>query len=75
MAEPRRWASVLLRWVTKIAPPPSREWAEAMLRELDFVEGEWAAFFWALGCAWVVAQYAAMDWVTQRAKNRGMDFP
>jgi hypothetical protein len=25
-----------------------------MLREMDFVEGDWAALFWALGCATAV---------------------
>ena len=27
----------------------SREWASAMLRELDFVDSDWEALLWALG--------------------------
>ena len=27
----------------------SQDWANAMLRELDFIESDWAALFWALG--------------------------
>jgi hypothetical protein len=46
---PRRAAATLLGHALRHAPDASREWAAAMLRELDFIENDWAAFFWALG--------------------------
>ena len=59
MGAPRKLAATLLRAVLRMAPEESREWAAAMLRELDFIEGEWAAFFWALGSATAILRHAA----------------
>jgi hypothetical protein len=48
----RRFASAILTWaVRRAAQPRVREWGNAMLREMDFVENDWAALFWALGSA------------------------
>jgi hypothetical protein len=47
----RRLASVILAASVRWASPEVREWGKAMLREMDFVEGDWAALFWALGSA------------------------
>jgi hypothetical protein len=47
----RRLASAILSASVRRAPPAVREWGNAMLREMDFVEGDWAALFWALGSA------------------------
>lgn len=47
----QRLASAILTTSIRWAPPGLREWGNAMLCELDFVEGDWAALFWALGCA------------------------
>jgi hypothetical protein len=33
-----------------------------MLHELDFVEGDWAALFWALGSTTVILRHAASAW-------------
>jgi hypothetical protein len=33
-----------------------------MLRELDFIEGDWSALFWALGSAAAVVRHAASNW-------------
>jgi len=46
---PRRLASWWLGVVAKHTPDESRRWAEAMLRELDFIESDWAALWWATG--------------------------
>jgi hypothetical protein len=62
MAAPRRLAEALLKGVLRLAPRESREWASAMLRELDFIEGEWAALFWALGSATAILRHAASIW-------------
>jgi hypothetical protein len=33
-----------------------------MLRELDFIEGEWAALFWAIGSTTAILRHAAAVW-------------
>ncbi|MFZ0686581.1 MAG: hypothetical protein WAM89_13630 [Terriglobales bacterium] len=35
--------------VLRSAAPESRDWAQAALRELDFIEDDWTALLWALG--------------------------
>jgi hypothetical protein len=45
----RRMATRLLAFVVRHTSSGSQEWANAMLRELDFIESDWAALFWALG--------------------------
>lgn len=62
MGAPRRLAAALLRYAIRIAPEASREWAAAMLRELDFVEGDWAALMWGLGSTTVILRHAAAAW-------------
>lgn len=47
----RRLASAILTTSVRWASPSGLEWGNAMLREMDFVEGDWAALFWALGSA------------------------
>lgn len=47
----RRLASAILTAAVRRASPGVREWGNAMLREMDFVEGDWSALFWALGSA------------------------
>lgn len=58
----RRLAARLLKASIRIAPAATREWAEAMLRELDFVESDWAALMWALGSTTVILRNAAAAW-------------
>jgi len=62
MGEPRKLAAKLLEAVVRYAPEQSREWASAMLRELDFIEGDWSALFWALGSAAAITRHAAGNW-------------
>jgi hypothetical protein len=54
----RNLATKLLRAVLRHAPADSREWAEAMLRELDYIEGDWAALFWAMGSASAIFRHS-----------------
>ena len=35
-----------------------------MLRELDFIDGEWPALFWALGCTTVIFRECLSAWAT-----------
>jgi hypothetical protein len=62
MGAPRKFASALVRVALSLAPAESREWATAMLHELDFIEGEWAALFWALGSTLAILRHAASVW-------------
>lgn len=54
----RRLASRLLLAVARHAPVECRDWANAMLRELDFIEGDWAALFWAMGSTTAIFRYS-----------------
>lgn len=45
----RQAAFGILRTVVRLAPVSSQRWAEAMLGELDHVEGDLSALRWALG--------------------------
>ena len=47
----RRLAGAIVSTAVRHATPESRDWGNAMLRELDFVEGDWAALSWAVGSA------------------------
>jgi hypothetical protein len=38
-----------LKAVARRTRPEVRDWGLAMLREMDFIENDWAALFWALG--------------------------
>lgn len=58
MGRARRLASRLLQWVARRASPGCRDWAQAMLRELDFIGSDWVAFFWALGGATAIFKHS-----------------
>ena len=62
MGAARNFAAKLLRAMLRYAPPKRRDWVEAMLRELDFIEGEWPALFWALGCTTAIFRECLRDW-------------
>jgi len=53
----RRLASAILTAAVRRASPGVREWGNAMLREMDFVESDWDALFWALGSATALFKY------------------
>lgn len=73
MGAPRKFAAALLRSVLRLAPDESRDWALAMLRELDFIEGEWAALFWALGSATAILKHAAFSWRKWISRNKASE--
>lgn len=62
MGAPRKLAQSLLRLALRLSPDSSREWAGAMLRELDFIDGEWAALWWAVGSVTAVLRHAGRNW-------------
>jgi hypothetical protein len=53
----RRLAVTLAQHASRILPGARSPWADAMRRELDYIEGDPAALRWALGC--VLASYRA----------------
>jgi len=65
MSAPRKLAKYLMRTAVRYASPESREWAEGMLHELDYIEGDWSALFWALGSTIAIFQLAARSWIAQ----------
>jgi hypothetical protein len=58
MSAPRRLASRLLHEAVRHSSSDSRDWANAMLRELDFIESDWAALLWALGSTSVIFKHS-----------------
>jgi hypothetical protein len=58
MPVPRKIAVWLLRIVLRYAPAESRDWASAMLQELEFIEGDWEALFWALGSTTAIFKHS-----------------
>jgi cytochrome bd-type quinol oxidase subunit 2 len=59
MSATRRLASRLLRFVIRHSPSDSQDWGNAMLRELDFIESDWAALLWALGSTTAIFTHCA----------------
>ena len=49
MSITRRVASRVLTIVIRQSSGEGQLWGIAMLRELDFIQGDWAALFWAFG--------------------------
>jgi hypothetical protein len=49
MSAIRKLASRLLGAIARRSSSATQDWANAMLRELDFIESDWAALFWAVG--------------------------
>lgn len=45
----RRKALEISSWVTWLAAPGCREWAEGLEREVEFISSDWAALRWAIG--------------------------
>jgi len=68
---PRRVATVLLEAAVAIAPEGALEWGHAMLSELRHVEGNWAALFWSLGGAGVLAKRALVAFLFPAANRSG----
>jgi hypothetical protein len=61
MSISRRTASRLLHFIVRHSPEPSRSWAGAMLREMDFMDDDWAALVWALGSATAICRLSLIQ--------------
>ncbi len=65
----RRLASGLLHTALRHASVETEDWARAMLRELDFIESDWSALFWALGSVTAIFRHSGRE-VFRRFRNR-----
>src|SRR6516225_8981957 len=57
----RRVAASLLRLALKVTPQDSFAWGQAVLAELNYVEGDWPALAWALGGGVVLTKQAMLS--------------
>jgi|HubBroStandDraft_6_1064221.scaffolds.fasta_scaffold05523_6 hypothetical protein len=71
MTRIRSLALKLLTAVVRRTPSHSQEWAGAMLRELDFIESDWAALFWALGSTTAIFKHAGRGLMKKMMNNLG----
>jgi hypothetical protein len=71
MGAPRNLARRLLHAALRLAPANCLEWVEAMLSELEYIEGEWPALFWALGCTTAIFRQCLLEWGAQVGKYLG----
>lgn len=73
MSPARRFSSRLLTAAARHASPETQDWAQAMLRELDFIESDLAALWWAVGGTTAIFRYSvpreARAWA-ERQLNR-----
>ncbi len=69
MSAIRRLATKLVRAVLRHSSADNQEWANAMLRELDFIENDWAALFWALGSTTAIFKQSARGFKTWFGNN------
>jgi hypothetical protein len=74
MSAVRRMASRILQFVMRQSPAETRSWGSAMLREMDFVESDWAALFWALGSTTAIVRHSLIqrlrDWRDRAGRAR-----
>ncbi len=73
MSKTRSLASKLLHMVLRHSPADSQDWANAMLRELDFIENDWTALFWALGSTTAIFRHSVREfrpWFGNRTGHR-----
>ena len=71
----RKFAVRLLGAVIRGSQLESQGWGNAMLRELDFIDSDWASLGWALGGATAVLKHSlaitARSWVREQIDHRG----
>lgn len=65
----RQTATILLKSAIRIAPPDSHDWGQAMLGEISYVEGPWAAVSWAVGGASVMVKHALISLFMPRRRG------
>jgi hypothetical protein len=58
LSTPRRIAIGLLNFAVRYSSSKGREWASAMLREMDFIDSDWEALSWSLGCTTTIFKHS-----------------
>ncbi len=76
----RRAAVRIAGFVVRHASSGCREWADGVAREVEFVEGDWAALGWALGSLRVLADWSeapvrSLDEAEEKARQFAMVVP
>ena len=61
MSMTRRLASRVLTIVIRQSSGEGQLWGNAMLRELDFIQGDWAALFWAFGSTIALGRHSVTN--------------
>ena len=61
MSMTRRLASRVLTVMIRHSSSESQLWGNAMLRELDFIEGDWAALVWAFGSTAALCRHSVIS--------------
>jgi hypothetical protein len=69
MSAIRGAARYVLQSIVRLAPPASRTWGEAMLREMDCADGDWAALSWALGSMVAVCRSSLIEHLRHRRER------
>ena len=72
---PNRLARNLLALARRMAPARSHEWGDAMLAELEVVEGPWEGIRWSLGATGVLMKHTALDLFAARRGGTGSPLP
>ena len=71
----RKFAVMLLGAVARNSQRESQCWGNAMLREVDFIDSDWASLWWALGGTTAVLKHSlaitARSWVRKQIDHRG----
>lgn len=66
----------ILRFAVRLAPPRSRSWGEGMLREMEYVDDDWAAVLWALGSTTAVCRHSLIEYLRDwRARSARQGLP
>lgn len=71
MTAARKVASALLNAVARHLPPDTHAWGQAMVRELDFIESDWAAWSWVLGSTTALVGQSVRRGLTNIGRNMG----
>ena len=71
MSAIRRVSSRILLFVVRQSAAENRSWGNAMLRELDFVDNDWAALLWALGSTTAICRHSLIHRLKQRRGTPG----
>ena len=73
MSPIRRLAVWMMQRALQCSSAESEEWARAMLHEMDFIESDWSALWWALGCTTAIWKQAGRDAMRMLRRQAGIE--